>query len=241
MIRTILILLGALCACDPPGDGDPAAAPVPPAVPRRDRDVMCPAPDGGIAASLYEPDGPATTAVLVDVGARMWDRWGDLPDGPAFSHYRELAEALQDTGVAVLLYDKRGTGHTLGHPPGTPGRIRDSLAARACLARLVPGARIVRVGHSAGSAVACHAWAPGERLVLLSPVVNPGEMPDAPTLIVRGEADGGRAADDARLAAHPETRWVGVPGANHLLRVEGRVAPEALAAVTAFVTAGSPP
>jgi len=233
MPRATVLLALILSACGASPGGDAAS--------RRDHEVSCPAPDGEIAASLYEPRAPARVAVVVDVGARPWNRWGDLPGGQAFSHYRALAEALQDAGAAVLLYDKRGTGHSAGSPAGIAGRVRDSVAAGACLAGLLPAASIVRMGHSAGSVVACRAWTPGERLVLLSPVVEAEELPDAPILIVRGEADGGRAADVERLAARPAATWVGVPGGDHLLMVKGRVAPEALAAVTAFVTAGSAP
>ncbi len=242
----VAILASTLCACGgvpadtrPPAPPPAATAPAA-AGPHRDRELICPAPEGPIAASLYEVPAPARVAVVVDVGARPWDRWGDLPGAQAFSHYRVLAEALQDAGVPVLLYDKRGTGRTRGETTGLPGRVRDSLAARACLEAAVPGASIVRVGHSAGSVVACRAWRRGERLVLLSPVGSPEDLPHAPTLIVRGEADGGRPADDARLAARPGIRWIGVPGADHLLMAGGRVAPEELAAVVSFVTQGSP-
>jgi pimeloyl-ACP methyl ester carboxylesterase len=200
----------------------------------------CDAPDGPLATSLYLPENAPSAAVIVDVGAQPWNRWGDLPGGRAWSHYRAFAQALRAAGAATMLYDKRGTGLSEGPTADLSGRLRDSLAVEKCLRTALPGVPIVRMGHSAGSVVAARATSPEERLVLLSPVVDASQMPDVPTLLVRGGADGGASADAARLAAHPKARQVVAPDANHLLMIEegGQtvVSPVALAAVVDFVT-----
>jgi hypothetical protein len=227
-----------------PADAGPssATAPVPAALDPGEETGSCAAPDGPIGTSLYRPERAPSAAVLVDVGAQSWNRYGDLPQGKAWSHYRAFAQALRTAGVATMLFDKRGTGLTGGRAADVDGRIRDSRAAEKCLRAALPRVPLVRLGHSAGSMIACRAAAAGERLVLLSPVVSVDEMPDLPTLLVRGGNDGGASADAARLAAHPKARQVVAPGADHLLMIteDGRsvVSPVALAAVVDFVTGG---
>lgn len=199
------------------------------ASPVREVRLSCPAPDRPLGASLWLPavaTGPLPTAVVL-VGAQPWDRNGDLPGTP-WGHYRDVARAVAEAGGAALLFDKGGTGETGGDPADLDQRVREAVAAVACVRARpeVDDARVVFVGHSQGSVVAARAAraAGVAGLVLLSPVVGAAEVPALPLVIVRGEADGGRAADEALLKARPDATHVLVPNGGHLL-FEGDTSP----------------
>ncbi len=228
----MLTALMLACSCEPELPSVPSEAAEPAA------DLTCPADPQDLAATWRTPTGPGPfpTAVVL-VGARPWDRWGDLPDAP-WSHYRAMAEALVAAGAAVLLFDKGGTGAT-GGALGTPtARVAEAHAALAC-ALAQPGAdpnRVSFVGHSQGSWVASTAAVQGaavQGLVLLSPVVELdllAALPDGLVVtLVRGALDGADA-DEKRLqvlgARKLKSRHAVVPSADHLLLDASRIVPE---------------
>jgi pimeloyl-ACP methyl ester carboxylesterase len=204
--------------------------------------LTCPAPDRPLAASVIAGPGvgPRPGAVVL-VGAQGWDRYGDLPDGPKWVHYRDVAEAIAGAGGVALLFDKGGTGETGGPPAGATQRVREAVAAAACLRSRpeVDPARVWLVGHSQGAMVAVRA-APEAKpagLALLSPIAS--EAPAGlPFVVVRGTADGGEATDAGLLAGRPDARRVLVEGGDHLLMVGGsaRISEVATRAVAEAVT-----
>jgi dipeptidyl aminopeptidase/acylaminoacyl peptidase len=134
-------------------------------------------PGGGgvtLAGTLAVPPGPGPhpAAVLVQgFGPQNRDgAFGDLGNGA----YRTWARELARRGLAVLRYDKRGTGES-GGPPLSWLDARplaaDAVAAARALARL-PGVdprRVTLIGHSQGGdlALAAAASAPVSRLVTI--------------------------------------------------------------------------
>lgn len=90
-------------------------------------------------------------------------------NGGNISHRLALAEALLDTGIAVLLFDYRGYGRSQGRP-SEEGTYRDAQAAHDWLvARGYEASRILVLGESLGGAVAAHlaAHRPVGGLILL--------------------------------------------------------------------------
>ncbi len=231
------MLLFSLLACT---CAEPPTAPAAPAPWTPGKEVPCELEGGTLAASWMAPtaqEGPFPTAVIA-VGARPWNRWGDTPDAP-WGHYRQMAVALVESGAAVLLFDKGGTGATGGLARDMAGRTEEVQAAAAC-ALEQPGAdpkRLVLVGHSQGSSAAVRATingTPTEHLVLLSPVATEDELaalpPGVRLTLIRGELDG-PDADDGRLrvlsARGLRARHVVIPHADHLLLDASSRVPEA--------------
>jgi predicted alpha/beta hydrolase len=98
-----------------------------------------------LGGTLYRPAQPNGRALLVNsaVGVRQ-------------QYYSAFAAFLEERGFAVLTYDYRGIAASRHGPlRGLPARIRDwaqldAAAALDELARAVPGARLLAVGHSFG-------------------------------------------------------------------------------------------
>ncbi|MDP6932493.1 MAG: alpha/beta hydrolase [Myxococcota bacterium] len=183
--------------------------------------LLCDPIQGYLSASLYLPPEP-TAVVIVDVGAKMWDRWGDTPSH-AYGHYRSLAEGLAGSSVAVVLYDKRGTGASPGVLDDMPGRIRDSESMTACASTRLPGVPQVRLGHSMGTRVVSQAPSGRAGTVLLSPVISNEQYPAGPVLVLRGELD--ETVKDGKV----------VPGADHLLMRDGALASEVVPLVEEWI------
>jgi len=156
-----------------------------------------------------------------------------------------LAEALQDAGLSVLLFDYRGYAGN----PGTPseeGLALDVRAARAFLLEEAPATRLVYYGESLGAAVVTELATehPPAGLVLRSPftalsavggvhypflpvrlllrdrypVAEQLARVHVPTTVVYGTADSIVPPEQSRAVASAAAdlrRLVAVPGADH--------------------------
>ena len=207
------------CAAGPGSAGTPAAI--------REETFSCEGAGAPIGASFY---WPATGTVslptaVIAVGAQRWNRYGDLPDRP-WGHYRDIANALAARGVAVVLFDKGGTGVTGGPPSSFDTREDEVLQVVACARARPEVGPVTYVGHSQGAAVMVAAAARDRpaRLVLLSPAAGTGAAPAGlPVTVIQPASE-----------ATPALRPTVVAGVNHLLIPEPAVAgtshvsPEAL-------------
>lgn len=113
---------------------------------------------GAISATLSQPAGGSSTAVLIVAGSGPTDRNGNSALNLVTYCYKMLSDALVARGFAVLRYDKRGIGgSTL-----TSGSPNDVLFcdmvddAAACVAYLRDRGyeRVVVAGHSEGGSIA---------------------------------------------------------------------------------------
>ena len=108
-------------------------------------DLMLPARDGvGLAATLFEPETPNGTALLLNSGTGIPRRF-----------YGAFAQHLALRGFAVLTYDYRGIGASDAPPSATVeqwGSV-DQASMIDYLARLRPGASLGLIGHSFGGQV----------------------------------------------------------------------------------------
>ncbi len=186
-------------------------------------ELTCPAPDRPLGATLWLPPagtGPFAAGVAL-VGGQMWNRDGDLPDS-AWHHYADVADAISRGGGAALLFDKGGTGATGGPPADDGQRVREAVAALACVRQRpeVDGGRVTLIGHSDGSVVATEV-ALGDPtlhgLVLLSRGADPERLAQLPVtlpvLLVRSEHDFGVEDDLERLRVLAGTAALAEPAA----------------------------
>lgn len=145
----------------------------------RSLDVTIAAEDGvTLAGTLTVPWAATPMPALVFVhGSGCNDR--DETIGPN-KIFAQLANALSNSGYAVLRYDKRGCGKSGGSFPVRDRLVRDALDAVAYL-RAQPGidpARIFVLGHSEGGELAPSVAIADGRLrgiVLLAPPAVPLE------------------------------------------------------------------
>ena len=219
------------CATGPGSVGAPAAI--------REETFSCEGTGPAIGASFFWPARGTVSlpTAVVAVGAQRWNRYGDLPDRP-WGHYRDIANALAARGVAVVLFDKGGTGVTGGPPSSFDVRVDEVLQVVACARARPEVGPISYVGHSQGAAVMVVAAA-RERpaaLVLLSPSAGTGAGPPGlPVTVIQ-------PAGEATPALHPTL----IAGVNHLLIPEPAVAgtshvsSEALARIGDAVLGGPP-
>jgi alpha-beta hydrolase superfamily lysophospholipase len=145
----------------------PDAGPVPPAaeVLPGGRDVVLTTDDGVELGAWFVPgDGADAPAVLVANG-----------NGGHRGYRAPLARALNEEGLAVLLFDYRGYGGNPGSPT-EEGLASDVRAARSYLVDEagVPEDRLVYFGESLGAAVVTELATehPPAALVLRSPFVD---------------------------------------------------------------------
>lgn len=243
MIRTLLLLLGApamilllvyflqrFLIYLPTGQVPPVSRILPAA-----EEVQFETGDGLSLGGWFLPSesevpGPAVLVANGNAGNR--------------AHRAPLAEALQEMGLSVLLFDYRGFGGN----PGTPsekGLHRDALAAQEYLAgrpEVDPG-RMVYFGESIGCAVlvSLAAERPPAGIVLRSPFESLAEVGrlhypwlpvrlllkdryrvaetisrvDVPLLVIAGEQDSIVPAGQSRAV------YAAAPGTKRLLQVEG--------------------
>jgi pimeloyl-ACP methyl ester carboxylesterase len=112
--------------------------------------------------TLREPPGAAPgPAVLIIAGSGPTDRNGNQPDGVITSAtYRQLAVALDKSGIRTLRFDKRMIGMSTGPKPIAESDLRFShyvndAAAWARYLALQPGVTcVVILGHSEGALIA---------------------------------------------------------------------------------------
>jgi hypothetical protein len=219
-----MLLVVLACAPDP---GPPVAAPDAPTAEIGPRELVCPH-EPPLHGTLQGPGGASPVAVIA-VGAQMWDRWGDLPGVP-WSHYRQIAAAIEAAGYTVFTFDKGGTGATGGEATGVDARADEVVAAVACVRANGAVGPLVLIGHSAGGAVVNHAV---ERtrpahVLTLNPQAAPTEF--APASVIQSESE-----------ANPMWEPTVIPGADHLLFPEpaeagvSTVDPRALGAIVRVV------
>ncbi len=72
---------------------------------------------GTLRGTLWLPDTPTKTALLLIAGSGPTDRYGNSTAGIRTQAYALIAEGLQEAGYAVLSYDKRGIAASYYHNP----------------------------------------------------------------------------------------------------------------------------
>lgn len=137
--------------------------------------------------TLPEGDGPFPAVALLS-GSGPQDRDSDLLGFPLF---RELADHLTRHGIAVLRYDDRGVGGSLGNVflATTSDFADDALAAVRWLAAHpeVDPRRIGLVGHSEGAVVAPLAATRSDSIAFLVLLAGTG-VPGAEVIYEQGAA-----------------------------------------------------
>ena len=141
-------------------------------------EVRIPGPAGDLAATLQRPAGPGPyPAALLITGSGPIDRNSDHRR-IAMGATRQLAQALADSGVASLRYDKRGIGGSDGDylSTGFGDAAADARAALAWLAARPEVGPVVVIGHSEGALHAQSLAADGDvaGAVLLAGQARPG-------------------------------------------------------------------
>jgi fermentation-respiration switch protein FrsA (DUF1100 family) len=208
--------------------GSPGPAPV------GARDVELVTDDGLRLGGWFFPGDDGSAAVLVANG-----------NGGHRGLRAPLAEALQEAGLSVLLFDYRGYGGNPGSP-SEEGLALDVRAARAFLLEELPGERLLYVGESLGAAVVTELATehPPAGLVLRSPFTDLAAVGSehypflpvrlllrdrypvqeqvarvhVPTTVVYGTADTIVPPGQSRAVASAAAdlhRLVAVPGADH--------------------------
>jgi uncharacterized protein len=122
-------------------------------------EVTFPSGDIRLAGTLTLPTGPGPHPALVTItGSGPQDRDNAHPSLPGYRPFAWLAEHLMGHGVAVLRFDERGVGGSLGEFGGATSRDL-ALDVEAALAYLrerpeVDRNRVGLLGHSEGSMIA---------------------------------------------------------------------------------------
>jgi alpha/beta superfamily hydrolase len=109
-----------------------------------------------LAGTFAEAASPVAAALLITGSGRVnRDSDARLPAGRMLRAgiTRAIAEALAQSGVSSLRYDKRGVGTSGGDywSTGMPQRLADARAALAWLAERAPGIPLLVIGHSEGA------------------------------------------------------------------------------------------
>jgi alpha/beta superfamily hydrolase len=188
-----------------------------PPVPAREQPVAFTGPAGAIEGVLDLPVSgePAFIAVVCHPhplhGGTMLNKVAHT-----------LARALRDHGGAVLRFNFRGVGASVGVHDGGIGETDDAVAAAAEVRERWPGLPLVLAGFSFGAGVAMRAAAQVQPdwLVCIAPAVDRVPLeglvaPACPWLIVQGDAD--EVVEPGSV-----TRWVAeAPGAPRLVMLPG--------------------
>lgn len=113
---------------------------------------------GALSATLSQPDGGSSTAVLIIAGSGPTDRNGNSALSLVTYCYKMLSDELVERGYAVLRYDKRGVGGSVLTSGSGNDVVFDDFVddAAACVAYLRDRGyeRVVIVGHSEGGSIA---------------------------------------------------------------------------------------
>jgi alpha/beta superfamily hydrolase len=178
-------------------------------------------PAGALEALLQEHDGesPRLTAVV----CHPHPLYGGTLNNKVV---HRVASTLHALGAAVLRFNFRGVGHSVGRYDQGNGELEDARAAFRWLADRHPGARRWMAGFSFGSWIAARLAAEErsiERLILVAPPVLSSSFEvlhtlATPKLVLQGTADTMCPPD----ALEPEIRrWakpcelVAIEGASH--------------------------
>ena len=148
--------------------------------PYREAQVTFQSAGARLAGTLTFPPGPGPfPAVILIAGSGRHTR-----DDRLFDHqpFLVLADALTRRGIAVLRYDKRGSGESFGdYDAATTQDFAADVEAAAAFLRSRPDidpAKVGLLGHSEGGLIAPMVAAEDPRiavLVLLAPPAAPGE------------------------------------------------------------------
>lgn len=113
--------------------------------PLRQAELTIESPPFRLGATLYAPDAsePLPAVLLLH---------GSGPDGRDNAYYRQLADAFGRRGIAVLVYDKRGSGASTGDWREAPfGALVDDAEAALRRLRQHPWIDSTRIGIWGGS------------------------------------------------------------------------------------------
>lgn len=197
---------------DPRGNSGGAARLVP---------LTIPGPSGPLEALLQERDAHdhAWTALM----CHPHPLYGGTLHNKVV---HRVASSLHRLGCAVLRFNFRGAGKSVGTHDRGVGEVEDARAALAFLSARYPNARTVLGGFSFGSGVAsklCASEASIEHLILVAPPVHTFDFREletlaTPKLVIQGTADDvcplPRLLERYPGWAEPK-RLVEVPGATH--------------------------
>lgn len=195
-------------------------------------------PAGRIEAILKEPDGPVTHAAIVCHPHPLFG--GTMHNKVVF----RIARAFQDSGFAVLRFNFRGVGRSLGEHDDGIGEQDDLRAAIEFVEEKYPKAGIWLAGFSFGSVVMLRAASCDERVKAIVAAGVPVSKYDLsttgrckkPKLFVQGSLDQFGAADDLRrmFASLDEPKHLKIiEGADHFF--EGHLN-ELVEAVSSFIS-----
>ncbi len=137
-----------------------------------------------------------------------------------------VSRAMLDLGAPALRFNFRGVGASEGVYAEGLGETDDALAACAWLRARYPDAGLVIAGFSFGAVVACNAAVTAHpvHLITIAPPASrgrkllDGRRPDAPWIIIQGDADGVVPSDEvAAWAAEfsPAPELIVLPGVDH--------------------------
>jgi uncharacterized protein len=155
----------------------------PPGAPYQAEEVTVPVGPGvALSGTLTLPTSrPARCPAVVTIsGSGPQDRDCFAPIAGGWRPFRELADALGRSGIAVLRFDDRGVGRSSGdYASGTERTTADDVRAVLAFLRArsdIDGGRIAVLGHSEGARVAMLVGAEDRELaglVLLSGAADP--------------------------------------------------------------------
>jgi uncharacterized protein len=189
-------------------------------------------PAGRLEAILKMPAGRARASAVVAHPHPLYG--GTLHNKVVYS----VARRLEARGVAVLRFNFRGVGASMGRHDQGRGERLDMLAALAEMRRRLPGVPLISAGYSFGCYVAMAAAADGtaDALLGLAPPVGYYDFSfldasSVPLAVVSGEEDPLSPPE----GLSPQTsRWKGLvswellPGTGHDLATAGEALESAL-------------
>mgnify|MGYP001582384905 CR=1 FL=1 len=131
-----------------------------------------------------------------------------------------LTRTFVELGYAVLRFNFRGVGESIGEYDEGNGETEDAIAAAEFLKETYPDLPLICAGFSFGGYVQSRAATEldPDKLVLIAPAVGRFSMPDVPedTLVVHGDLDDVVALDDVLQWARPmQLPVIVLTGAEH--------------------------
>ena len=166
------------------------------------------------------PPDAAAVAVLTHPHPRFG---GDMHDHVPAS----LAGSLPEHGIATVRFNFRGTGASTGSHGGGAAEVADVGAAIDAALQSAPDVDVVAIGYSFGADVLLAVDDPRLRAVVaIAPPLSTLAMKQfeqprgtVPTLVLAGQHDQFRAADDvaALVGTWPSTSFIALPGTDHFL------------------------